>query len=81
MGSSINDVTVLGGGGKGFFDDKDLVTKRVTMGVSKIFQNCVTSFMDDPFRYHAHYEKFLYLLCTRVNITKSFINISQHREL
>ena len=41
-----------GGGGKGFFDDstKALVIKPVTMGGggSKIFQNCVTSFIDDP---------------------------------
>ena len=54
-GSSINDVTVLGGGGgQGFCDDstKVLVIKRVTMGelVPKIVPNCVTSFifMDDP---------------------------------
>ena len=55
-GSSINDVTVLvGGGGQGFCDDstKTLVVKRVTMegGVSKIVQNCVTSFMDNPLAY------------------------------
>ena len=42
------EVTVLGGGGKGFRDDstKALLTKRVTMW----FKNCpkLTSFMDDP---------------------------------
>ena len=52
-GSSINDVTVLGGRGyQGFRDDSTiaLVIKSVTMGdgVSKIIENCVTSFMDDP---------------------------------
>ena len=51
--SSINDVTVLeGGGGQRFCDgsSKAFVIKSVTMGerVSKIFQNCMTSFMDDP---------------------------------
>ena len=49
-GSSINDVTILGGS-KGFFDDstKALVIKCVTMRgeESNIVQNCVTSFMDD----------------------------------
>ena len=44
----------LGGGVQGFCDDrtKALVMKRVTddwgRGGSKIIQNCVTSFMDDP---------------------------------
>ena len=40
-GSSINDVTVLGGGGQGFFDDstKALVTKRLTMGGEGV-KNC-----------------------------------------
>ena len=44
-GSSINDVTAIGGGGQGSCDDisKALVIKRVT-----IAQNCVTSFIDDP---------------------------------
>ena len=56
-GTSINDVTVLvGGGGQGFCDDSTqaLVIKRVTiggMGVSKIVQKCVTSFIDDPFMF------------------------------
>ena len=53
-GSSINDVTVLGGKGyQGFCDDstKALVLKSITMegeGVSKIIINYVTSFMDGP---------------------------------
>ncbi len=52
-GPSINDVTVLGGGGI-----KDFVTTTLKpyyyirgggrMGVLKIIKNCVTSFMDDP---------------------------------
>ena len=50
-GSSTNNVTVIGGGGgQGFCDGstKALVIQSVTMGVSKIVENCVTSFMDDP---------------------------------
>jgi hypothetical protein len=54
-GSSINDVTVLGGRRyQGFCDNstKALVMKSVTMGrgpgVSKMIEYCVTSFMDDP---------------------------------
>ena len=50
-GSSINDVTVLGGGAQGFCDDstKALLIKRVRMwgGGSKIIQNRVSLFMDD----------------------------------
>ena len=52
MGSSINDVKVLGGGDQGFCDNstRALVIKRMTMGGggSKIVQNCVMSSMDDP---------------------------------
>ena len=48
-GSSINDVTTLGGMGQVFCDDstKASVIKRVTIGGRGV-QNCVTSFMDDP---------------------------------
>ena len=51
-GSSINDVTALGGGGQGFCYDrtKALFLKSVLMGGegSQIVQNCVTSFMNHP---------------------------------
>ncbi len=50
-GSSINDITVLGGGGQRFCDNstKVSVIKSVTMGGegSKNDRNCVRSFMDD----------------------------------
>jgi hypothetical protein len=54
--SSINDVTVLEVRGyQGFYDSrtKAFVPKSVNGGreglsLSKIFQNCVTSFMNDP---------------------------------
>ncbi len=54
LGSSINDVTVLGqGGGLGFCDNSTtaLVIKCVTKGerVSRVVKNCARSFMDDPF--------------------------------
>ena len=52
-GSSINDIMVLGGRDQGFCDDisKALVMECMMMGGggSKIVQNCVASFMDDPF--------------------------------
>jgi hypothetical protein len=50
-GSSIYDVTTLGGGGiKDFVTivPKALVIKRRLEGVSKIVLYCVTSFMDGP---------------------------------
>ena len=55
-GSSINDVTALGGGeSQGFCDDstKTLVIKNVTMceGGFKIVRNYVTSFMDVPLHF------------------------------
>lgn len=50
-GSSINDVTFLEGGYKGFCEDSDkvLFLKSVTLekGVSKIIKNCMTSIMND----------------------------------
>ncbi len=54
-GSSINDVTALGvRGSQGFYDNsnKALGLKAWRWGeeVSKIIENCVTSFMDDPKR-------------------------------
>jgi hypothetical protein len=54
FGAVHNDVTALGGRGYQEFCDKStkvLLLKGVTMGVgvSKIIENCVTSFMDDPF--------------------------------
>ena len=60
-GSSINDVTVLGRV-KDFVTAvlKALVIKSVTVGGggSKIVQNCVTSFKDDP----QHYNGFLLIV-------------------
>jgi hypothetical protein len=54
-GPSINNVTTLGVGVKGYqgFCDNStiaLLLKTVTMegGVSKIIKNCVKSFIDDP---------------------------------
>jgi hypothetical protein len=52
-GPPTNDVTAVGRRGyQGLCDNitKALLLKSVTMGegVSKIIQNCVTSFMDDP---------------------------------
>ncbi len=48
-GLSINDVTALDGRGYKEFWDK-IVIESVTMekGVSKMIQNCLMSFMDDP---------------------------------
>ena len=49
-GSSIIDVTVLGGRGQGFFDGstKALVINSVKgEGVSRYVQNSVTSFIDE----------------------------------
>ena len=54
LGSSINNVTALGGREyQGFCDNstKALVVKSMTIGegVYKIIKNCVTSFVDDRF--------------------------------
>ena len=51
-GSSINDVTVLGGGCQGFCDNSALVIIKSVMmgggGGSKTVVNCVSLFLDDP---------------------------------
>jgi hypothetical protein len=50
-GTSKNDVTARGGGLLNSTNStKTILLKSVTMGggVSKIIENCVASFMDDP---------------------------------
>ena len=75
-GSSINDVTVLRGGGQGFCDGstKALVIKSVTMG-EKIVQNCVTSCMYDPQQCEMIiFESLVFTLDASVKFTNSMLN-------
>ncbi len=49
--SSINDVTAIGVGSQGLYDDSyiSLVVKSVTVGGEEV-QNCMTSFKCDPLK-------------------------------
>ncbi len=72
-GSSINDVTALGGRGyQGFWDNINnlLILKRMT-GVSKNIQSCVTSLMDDPY---AEFYFLSYLMAFMDNEEKLYIS-------
>jgi len=55
-GSSVSDVTTLGGGVSKNCYDSTKALQGVTMGegMSNSVQNCVTSFMDEPLNYFLH---------------------------